>query len=126
MKKAVGAGLLLALLFGAAIWNIAHVDALAGSLTALLEEARSACREEDYDAAEDKIRAAIDLWYGSENYTHIMIRHSEIDSASDAFYAALETVLTRDGDAAESAIDCLEAHLQSIASMEHVSFKSVF
>ena len=36
MKKAVGAGLLLALLFGAAIWNISHVDALTGSLTALL------------------------------------------------------------------------------------------
>ena len=54
-----------------------------------------------------------------------MIRHSEVDSATDAFYAALETILTRDADAAESAIECLKAHLRSIASLEHVSIKSV-
>ena len=55
-----------------------------------------------------------------------MIRHAEVDSATDAFYAALEPILTRDADAAESAIECLKAHLQSIDSMEHVSFRSVF
>lgn len=126
MKKAIAAAILLALLFGAAAWNIAHVDALTGSLTALAEEARAFCRAEDYAAAERSLREAIELWFASENYTHIMIRHSEVDSATDAFYAALETILTEDGDAAESAIDCLEAHLQSIDSMEHVSFRSVF
>lgn len=126
MKKAVAAAVLLALLFGAAAWNIAHIDALTGDLTALAEAAREYCRVEDYAAAEQSLRAAIDLWYASEGYTHIMIRHSEVDSATDAFYAALETILTRDADAAESAIECLAAHLQSIRSMEHVSFKSVF
>jgi len=55
-----------------------------------------------------------------------MIRHAEVDSATDAFYAALEPILTHDADAAESAIECLKAHLQSIGSMEHVSFRSVF
>ena len=110
MKKTIAAAILLALLFGAAAWNIAHIDALTGSLTAL---------------AEDALHEAIELWYGAENYTHIMIRHSEVDSATDAFYAALETILTRDADAAESAIECLKAHLRSIASMEHVSIKSV-
>ena len=72
------------------------------------------------------LREAIERWYGAENYTHIMIRHAEVDSATDAFYAALEPILTHDADAAESAIECLKAHLQSIGSMEHVSFRSVF
>ncbi len=126
MKKAIAAAILLALLFGAAAWNIAHIDALTGSLTALADESLAYCRAEDYDAAEDALHEAIELWYGAENYTHIMIRHSEVDSATDAFYAALETILTRDADAAESAIECLKAHLQSIDSMEHVSFRSVF
>ena len=75
---------------------------------------------------EAALREDIERWYGAENYTHIMIRHAEVDSATDAFYAALEPILTHDADAAESAIECLKAHLQSIGSMEHVSFRSVF
>ena len=126
MKKAIAAAILLALLFGTAAWNIAHIDALTGSLTALADESLAYCRAEDYGAAEDALHEAIELWHGAENYTHIMIRHSEVDSATDAFYAALETILTRDADAAESAIECLKAHLQSIDSMEHVIFRSVF
>ena len=126
MKKAVAAAILLALLFGAAAWNIAHIDSLTGSLTASADEALAHCRAEDYDAAEASLREAIERWDGAENYTHIMIRHAEVDSATDAFYAALEPILTHDADAAESAIECLKAHLQSIGSMEHVSFRSVF
>ena len=81
MKKAVAAAVLLALLFGAAAWNISHIDSLTGSLTASADEALAHCRAEDYDAAEDALREAIERWYGAENYTHIMIRHAEVDSA---------------------------------------------
>ena len=76
MKKTIAAAILLALLSGAAAWNIAHIDALTGSLTALADESLAYCRAEDYDAAEKTLRQAIDLWYGAEIYTHIMIRHS--------------------------------------------------
>ena len=126
MKKAIAAAVLLALLFGAAAWNIAHIDSLTGSLTASADEALAHCRAEDYDAAEDALREAIELWYGAENYTHIMIRHAEVDSATDAFYAALEPILTHDADAAGSAIECPKAHLPRIAPMEHVVFRRVF
>ena len=60
MKKAIAAAILLALLFGAAAWNIAHIDSLTGSLTASADEALAHCRAEDYDAAEDALREAID------------------------------------------------------------------
>ena len=60
MKKAVAAAVLLALLFGAAAWNISHIDSLTGSLTASADEALAHCRAEDYDAAEDALREAID------------------------------------------------------------------
>ena len=60
MKKAIAAAILLALLFGAAAWNIAHIDFLTGSLTASADEALAHCRAEDYDAAEDALREAID------------------------------------------------------------------
>ena len=125
MKKTIAAAILLALLSGAAAWNIAHIDALTGSLTALAEDALESCRAEDYDAAEKTLRQASELWYGAPTYTPTLARPPPPDSATDAFYAALETILTRDADAAESAIECLKAHLRSIASMEHVSIKSV-
>ena len=76
MKKAVAAAVLLALLFGAAAWNIAHIDSLTGSLTASADEALAHCRAEDYDAAEASLREAIERWYGAENYTH-MFRFAE-------------------------------------------------
>ena len=60
MKKAIAAAVLLALLFGAAAWNIAHIDSLTGSLTASADEALAHCRAEDYNAAEDALREAID------------------------------------------------------------------
>ena len=60
MKKAIAAAVLLALLFGAAAWNIAHIDSLTGSLTASADEALAHCRAEDYDAAEDALREAIE------------------------------------------------------------------
>ena len=55
MKKAVAAAILLALLFGAAAWNIAHIDSLTGSLAASADKALAYCRAEDYDAAEDAL-----------------------------------------------------------------------
>ena len=60
MKKAIAAAVLLALLFGAAAWNIAHIDSLTGSLTASADEALAHCRAEDYDAAEAALREAIE------------------------------------------------------------------
>ena len=60
MKKAIAAAVLLALLFGAAAWNIAHIDSLTDSLTASADKALAYCRAEDYDAAEDALREAID------------------------------------------------------------------
>ena len=56
MKKTIAAAILLALLSGAAAWNIAHIDALTGSLTALAEDALESCRAEDYAAAENTLR----------------------------------------------------------------------
>ena len=89
MKKTIAAAILLALLFGAAAWNIAHIDALTGSLTALAEDALESCRAEDYDAAEKTLRQAIDLWYGAENYTHPYSGFSPMKTIVDFIYDEL-------------------------------------
>ena len=126
MKKTVGAGILLLLLLGASIWNIWYIDHLTGRLEAQIERSRSFWAANDMDSARDALNDALDDWHGAENYTHIFIRHAEVDAVTDAFYDALSALSGEDTATAGSEFDRLEAHLQSIDSMEHVTVKSVF
>lgn len=126
MKKELCAlGIILALIVGAAV-NIFHVHALGQALTAQVTAAQSCCRREDYESAEDALRKGLDLWLSADGYTHIFIRHGEIDGTSDAFYEALAAISEQDGDGAVNACEKLQYHIDSIVSMECVTPKSVF
>jgi hypothetical protein len=117
--------LLLALLFGGALYNIHYMDRLALTLTDELEDARADVGAGDFVSAEKKVRSAIDLWMSSDGYTHIFIRHPEIDSATDAFYELLSDVASKDAPSSVGSFEKVEAHLQSIATMEHVTIGSI-
>ena len=125
MKKEIAALLLLAALFGGALYYISYMDGLAETLTAQIEEARACTQAGDFKSADRVLRGAIKLWMSSDGYTHIFIRHPEIDSATDAFYELLSDVDAGDGKAAGGAFDKAEAHLSSIASMEHIKIGSI-
>jgi hypothetical protein len=126
MKKAVAAGVLLGLLFAGAGWNIRRVDRFTDAVTAQVELSREFCREENLSAADAALNAAMDRWREAEPWTHIFIRHSELDAVSDAFYDVRIQLGAGDTDAAEGAYDRLEAHLRSIDDMEQISFGAVF
>lgn len=125
MKKEIIAILLLALLFGGALYNIYYMDSLAETLIVSVEDARKSADAGDFNAAETELRGAIDLWMGSDGYTHIFIRHPEIDSATDAFYELLSDVKSGDSKAAVGSFEKVEAHLKSIAGMEHITIGSI-
>lgn len=125
MKKEWIAGALLAVLLGGAVYNIHYMDKLAQTLIGSVECSRAQMDTGDYAGAEASLRGAIDLWMGSDGYTHIFIRHPEIDSATDAFYELLSDVVSRDNDAAVGSFEKVEAHLTSIAGMEHITIGSI-
>lgn len=126
MKRVITAAVLLLLLILASVWNIRRVDSLTGELETLLSRSEQAALDGSFAQAEDIANEALTLWLESDSYTHIFIRHSEIDSTSDAFYELLERVSEHDTDGLPSAYAKLVYHLDSIASMEHVSLGSIF
>ena len=126
MSRELIAGLLLALLILGAVLNIKAADRMAEGIARCLDMSEQAALAGDAEGAAAGMDAALELWLESEGYTHIFIRHSEIDGTSDAFYDAVEELSDGDSEALSAAYDKLRYHLRSLIDMEHVSLGSIF
>ena len=126
MKKSILALSLLFLLAAVSLWNLRHLEALTGELVSGIKSARAYWQAEDFDRAETALDKALQSWLDSDGYTHIFIRHSEIDAASDIFYDLRGDIQAKDRESADANAEKLLYHLQSIYSMEQISIKSVF
>ena len=125
MKREWIAGALLLLLFLAALVNIACLDRLIGQIEAEVGHAQALAESGNFDAAEEALDTAIEQWIAANSYTHIFIRHPEIDSTSDAFYELKELITEENADGFPSAFEKLKYHLNSIDEMEHIRLGSV-
>lgn len=124
MKKELFAAItILSLLLGAGC-NIFQIKKLSESVSAHLDLATQACAVNDFEAAELELSNALNIWLQADGYTHIFIRHAEIDSATDAFYEAISEIKTKSLSSI-SAISKLKYHMDSIYAMEKVTLKSV-
>ena len=125
MKREWIAGALLLLLFLAALVNIACLDRLIGGIEAEVGRAQALAESGDFDAAEETLDTAIETWIAANSYTHIFIRHPEIDSTSDACYELKELLAEENAEGFPSAFHKLNYHLHSIDEMEHIRLGSV-
>ena len=116
--------LLLSLVAGAG-WNIHRADRLCREMELQLTEAESSAAAADWDTARDKIEAAVEIWLDAEEYTHIFIRHPEIDSCADVLYDTLGSCLEENRDEFGANLEKLRYHLRSISRMEHISPGSI-
>lgn len=126
MKKELCAGTLVFLLFIGAIWNIFYLDRLAGRIETHIDRSRQACMQENFSTAEQELRRSLEIWLQADAYTHVFIRHTEIDALSDAFYDTLSCLTAQDRTAATGAYEKLLSHLDNMVFMEHVTARSVF
>lgn len=124
MTRELAAGALLALLIAGAWWNIHAVDTLTGDILAGLDASQAAEEQGDHSGAQEALEAALNRWLEADSYTHIFIRHAEIDSTADAFYELQSQLFSGEGDS-RAAYDKLRYHLDSIQRMEHPSFGSI-
>ena len=124
MNRELAAGALLLLLMAGAWWNIRAVDRLTGELLAGLDASQAADEQGDHLAAQAALDKALNRWLEADSYTHIFIRHAEIDSTADAFYELQAQLLAGEGDSS-AAFDKLRYHLDSIQRMEHPSLGSI-
>ena len=124
MKRELAAGTLLVLLIAGAWWNIRAVDRLTGEIMAGLDAAQAAEARGQAAEAREALDKALKRWLEADRYTHIFIRHAEIDSTADAFYELQSQLLSGEGDSS-AAYDKLRYHLESIRQMEHPSLGSI-
>lgn len=124
MKRELAAGTLLALLIAGAWWNIRAVDRLTGDILAGLDTAQAAEARGQPEEAREALDKALKRWLEADRYTHIFIRHAEIDATADAFYELQSQLLSGEGDSS-AAYDKLRYHLESIRRMEHPSLGSI-
>lgn len=125
MRKMYAGILILAVLLGAAIYNVHYLDRKMSRLLQYVDTAGLLESSGDFDSAQLMLREAISFWKGMDSYTHIFIRHSDIDSATDALYECLGCLQDGEPDSAAS-LEKLRAHLCSILDMEHISLGSIF
>ena len=126
MRKAVAALVMLALLAGVSVWNIQYLDRLTGQLERQIGCSRALYLQGDMTGAAQALDDALALWYGAESYTHVFIRHAEVNNVTDAFFDVYAALSGDDAAPAGSQYERLIAHLDSIDTMEHVTLKSVF
>ena len=124
MKRELAAGTLLALLIAGAWWNIRAVDRLTGDILAGLDTAQAAEARGQPEEAREALDKALKRWLEADRYTHIFIRHAEIDATADAFYELQSQLRSGEGDSS-AAYDKLRYHLESIRRMEHPSLGSI-
>lgn len=102
MKKAAASALILTLLGTGAFFNVRHLDSLTQHLVCQIEASRVLCEAGDALAARESLQNALDDWNQSENYTHIFLRHSEVDAVSEDFYDLCSCLDGGDTDSARA------------------------
>ena len=126
MIKEVMAALLLIALLVAAVLNISGVSKLTDDITKTVETAVSAAKRGDWDDAIESAEKAVSLWKNNDNYTHIVLRHSQIDTVSEALYDFLLEAYDKNAERLSAAAEAAMYHLDSVAQMERVRLGSVF
>lgn len=128
MKKEIVAAVLLLLLFAGVLVNIRVNENIVSSLIDEVDASYESLKNGDTEKAAEQLDAAIEHWLTLDGYTHIFIRHSEINATTDAFYGYRADVGDGDGDAdtAAGSYGLLKETLLSLMTMEQISLGSIF
>ncbi len=126
MKKELCAILMLLALFVGAVGNLLHLNQLMEQITNNIQYSMLYCSLEDYSAAHTETEKAIQLWENAESYTHVFIRHSEIDTMNDIFYDTLSAIENREKYEADCLLRKLQHFADNLLAMETPSLGSIF
>ncbi len=126
MKKEIIISCFLVAMLATAFVNIHFLIKLTDNVTKLIEESEKNAAKGAWDEAEKKAAEAAALWSESDAYTHLVLRHSEVESATDAIYAYIQQVYAKEEGAAKGAAQAAISRLTSISSIERIKLGSIF
>ena len=124
MRKMIVGSIILLLLTGAGLYNAHYFGTEIGHLVDYVEAASILSSDGDNTQAVTLLEHAISRWEAFERYTHIFIRHSEIDAVSDAFYDYLNAL--KNGGEGYGEREKLIYHLNICAEMEKPALGTIF
>lgn len=126
MRKELAAAIILALLLTGVMVNIRVASNIILSLKEDVTAAYQSAEKGDFDRAKPQLDAAIEHWMSFDGYTHIFIRHCEINSTTQAYFQLKSDIYAEDMGAAEGSYGLLMATLDSLMTMEQLSLGSIF
>ena len=126
MKKENVALLLLLLILAGNVWHHRRLQALTSDLRVLTEDAYAFAREARWPKAEEAAETAEAHWLKASPYTHIFIRHTDVDALTAAFCDYRGALAGREAGALLASYLRLSALLSGLLRMETLSFGSVF
>lgn len=124
MKRELVAVSLILIIFALSLVNIRYVESRTDMLTNDVEAAEKLFINGDTDAAISLVKESLDNWLSWEPYTHIMLRHSEVDLVTDAYYELLSKLQSEE-EVPEAAYRRLKEQLRSISAMERITIGSI-
>ena len=126
MRKELAAAIILALLLTGVMVNIRVASNIILGLKEDVTAAYQSAEKGDFDRAKPQLDAAIEHWMSLDGYTHIFIRHCEINSTTQAYFQLKSDIYAEDMGAAEGSYGLLMASLDSLMTMEQLSLGSIF
>lgn len=126
MKKEITALSLLILLFAGSLLNLYCLDKTIDGVKQEVDSSYDSFLSGDSTAAAEELEKAIMRWEDASTYTYIVVRHSEIDSTSEALFETLGLVKEGEHGEAEGAYRSLFYHLKNLVDMERVTLGSIF
>ena len=125
MKRLILGLAILAALFAGSVWNARCLEKEVNALLAGAEAAETLCEQGDFSAAAGALRGSMTQWESLERRARVFIHHTETDSVSDAYFEALDCLLS--GDAGyKGSLERLRFHLSDLCEEELVSWSTVF
>ena len=125
MKRLILGLAIVVALFAGSAWNAYCLDKSINALLAGAGTAEAFAEQGDFSEAARTLRASMEEWEKLERRARVFIHHTETDSVSDAYFEALDCLLS--GDAGyRGSLERLRFHLSDLCEGEHVSWASVF
>ena len=126
MRKELAAAIILALLLTGVMVNIRVASNIILGLKEDVTAAYESAEKGDFDRAKPQLDAAVEHWMSLDGYTHIFIRHCDINSTTQAYLQLKSDLSAEDMGAAEGSYGLLMATLDSLMTMEQLSLGSIF
>ena len=123
-KEGLAITIILFVILGSVL-NLRYLTSLIHELDAQTNEAVSEAEAENWTTSEALASDVMMQWMKMDKYTHIFIRHGEIDAVTDAFCSLLGAIKSRETSDIFMAQLTLHSRLNELVEMERVTPGSI-